>query len=92
MAQLAPDSADTHLLAAYVLHAEARHEESDRAITRAISLAPHDDRPYFCGAQLDVMSGRVDYDTRRMARRAVELDPADADNHRLPGTVLLEGD
>ena len=92
LATAAPDEVDTHLLAAYVLGRQGRAAEADHAIERAIELAPTSDRPFYTGAHVHYVTDRVGYQSRRWARRAVELNPTDDENQRLMGLVLAEGD
>jgi len=86
----APGDVDSQLLAA-VVHAACREIAlAQQAARTAIRLAPTHPAPYRVAAGVDIDCGLVTDATVMLARQAIELDPQDADAHRLAGTALLE--
>jgi len=86
----APGDVDSQLLAAVVHAARREIAPAQQAARTAIRLAPAHPAPYRVAAGVDIDCGLVTDATVMLARRAIELDPQDADAHRLAGTALLE--
>jgi len=85
-----PDDVDTQLLAAVVHAARREIAPAQQAALTAIRLAPAHPAPYRVAAGVDIDCGLVTDTTVARARQAIELDPQDADAHRLAATALLE--
>ncbi len=90
LAAAAPDDVDTHLLAAAVHSARREIAPAQQAARTAIRLAPSHPAPYRVAAGVDIANNLVTDSTVALARKAIELDPNDADAHRIAGTALLE--
>jgi len=86
----APGDVDSQLLAAVVHAARREIAPAQQAARTAIRLAPAHPAPYRVAAGVDIDCGLVTDATVMLARQAIELDPQDADAHRLAGTALLE--